>query len=233
MGDVSALATPWVGARTGRPPFAEAAERNLDHVRRYLLVFTGDHALADDLAAETFERAFRRWRRYDPRRGPELPWLCGIARRVALDHFRAESRRRRREERFARDPEGARELVGEAREEAKRALAELRDLARGLRPSLLAERGLGPALTALAGGLLMSFQQVDPTMGLRFGLLSWCILALTGLGSIPGLLISGIIVGTAESLAIGLWDPRSRSLIIYLIFVLVLWLRPRGLFGRK
>jgi signal transduction histidine kinase len=54
------------------------------------------------------------------------------------------------EERFARDPEGARELVVEAREEAKRALAELRDLARGIRPSLLAERGLGPALTALA-----------------------------------------------------------------------------------
>src|SRR4051794_4308678 len=54
------------------------------------------------------------------------------------------------EERFARDPDGARELVGEAREEAKRALAELRDLARGIRPSLLAERGLGAALTALA-----------------------------------------------------------------------------------
>jgi signal transduction histidine kinase len=54
------------------------------------------------------------------------------------------------EERFARDPEGARQLIGDAREEAKRALAELRDLARGIRPSLLAERGLGPALTALA-----------------------------------------------------------------------------------
>src|SRR5436190_14586953 len=54
------------------------------------------------------------------------------------------------EERFERDPEGAIELVGEAREEVKRALAELRDLARGIRPSLLAERGLGPALTALA-----------------------------------------------------------------------------------
>ena len=38
------------------------------------------------------------------------------------------------EERFDRDPESARELVGEAREEAKRALAELRDLARGIRP---------------------------------------------------------------------------------------------------
>jgi signal transduction histidine kinase len=55
------------------------------------------------------------------------------------------------EERFDRDPEGARELVGEARLEAKRALAELRDLARGMRPSLLEERGLGPAIVALAG----------------------------------------------------------------------------------
>jgi signal transduction histidine kinase len=55
------------------------------------------------------------------------------------------------EERFDRDPESARELVGEARLEAKRALAELRDLARGMRPSLLEERGLGPAIVALAG----------------------------------------------------------------------------------
>jgi signal transduction histidine kinase len=54
------------------------------------------------------------------------------------------------EERFDRDPESARELVGEARQEAKRALAELRDLARGMRPGLLAERGLGPAVIALA-----------------------------------------------------------------------------------
>jgi signal transduction histidine kinase len=54
------------------------------------------------------------------------------------------------EERFDRDPDGARELVGEARQEAKRALAELRDLARGMRPSLLAERGLSSAVDALA-----------------------------------------------------------------------------------
>jgi signal transduction histidine kinase len=54
------------------------------------------------------------------------------------------------EERFDRDPESARELVGEAREEARRALAELRDLARGIRPSLLTERGLAAAIQALA-----------------------------------------------------------------------------------
>jgi signal transduction histidine kinase len=54
------------------------------------------------------------------------------------------------EERFDRDPQGARALVGDARREAKRALAELRDLAHGIRPSLLAERGLGPAIAAIA-----------------------------------------------------------------------------------
>jgi signal transduction histidine kinase len=54
------------------------------------------------------------------------------------------------EERFERDPEGARELVEKARGEAKQALAELRDLARGMRPALLAERGLAEAVRALA-----------------------------------------------------------------------------------
>jgi signal transduction histidine kinase len=54
------------------------------------------------------------------------------------------------EERFERDPEGARELVEKARDEAKLALAELRDLARGMRPALLAERGLAEAIRALA-----------------------------------------------------------------------------------
>jgi signal transduction histidine kinase len=54
------------------------------------------------------------------------------------------------EERFDRDPEGARELVEKARSEARLAMSELRDLARGIRPALLAERGLGEAISALA-----------------------------------------------------------------------------------
>ncbi len=93
--------------------------------------------------------------------------------------------------------------------------------------------GIGTALTAIAGGLLMSFQQTDPTGGMRFGLLSWCVLALAGLGSLPGLLAAGVIVGVAESLAMSFFDPRSRLLAIYAIFILVLWLRPKGLFGRR
>ena len=54
------------------------------------------------------------------------------------------------EERFDRDPEGARELVEKARGEARLAMGELRDLARGIRPALLSERGLSEAIGALA-----------------------------------------------------------------------------------
>ena len=73
----------------------------------------------------------------------------------------------------------------------------------------------------------------DPVGGVRFGLLSWCILALAGLGSLPGLIVAGIIVGVVESLTVSFFDPRSRLLGVYAIFILVLWLRPRGLFGRR
>jgi signal transduction histidine kinase len=54
------------------------------------------------------------------------------------------------EDRFERDPQGARELVEKARGEAKLALGELRDLARGIRPAMLSERGLVEALRAFA-----------------------------------------------------------------------------------
>jgi RNA polymerase sigma factor (sigma-70 family) len=74
----------------------------LDAVHRYLVFLTGNRAVAEDLTGETFEKAFRSWRRFDPRRGTPRAWLCRIARSAALDHFRAEERRRRREERYVR-----------------------------------------------------------------------------------------------------------------------------------
>jgi RNA polymerase sigma factor (sigma-70 family) len=79
------------------PSFATVAERHLDDVYRYLLVFTRDAALAEDLTSETFERALRAWRRFDPRRASPRTWLCALARNVALDWFRTEQRRQRRE----------------------------------------------------------------------------------------------------------------------------------------
>ena len=83
------------------PSFARAVEDHLDDVYAYLLYLTGDRGAAEDLAADTFEKAFRIWRRFDPRRASARTWLCQIAWTTALDHFRAERRRRRREESFA------------------------------------------------------------------------------------------------------------------------------------
>src|SRR5438094_464575 len=89
--------------RVAAPPFADVVAEHLDPVYRYLVYLTGDRTAAEDLAAETFEKAFRSWRRYDPRRAAPRTWLCSIARSVAVDWFRAETRRKRREENYERD----------------------------------------------------------------------------------------------------------------------------------
>ncbi len=81
--------------------FAVAAETHLDDVYGYLLYLCRNATLAEDLTGETFEKAFRLWRRFDPRRGNARSWLLSIARTTALDSFRAEERRRRREEHTA------------------------------------------------------------------------------------------------------------------------------------
>jgi RNA polymerase sigma-70 factor (ECF subfamily) len=114
-----------VKAKTSAEDFAEAAKRHLDDVHAFLVYLTGDRAMAEDLTAETFARALERWHRYDPRRGGARTWLCQLARSTALDHFRAEDRRRRREGRYA---------VAELRESAEPVFGE------GLSPAL--ERAL-------------------------------------------------------------------------------------------
>ena len=90
-------ATTAARPRLPAPTFAAAAEAHLDDVHAYLVYLTRDRTLAEDLTAATFERALRLWRRFDPRRASVRTWLCQIARSTALDHFRAEERRRRRE----------------------------------------------------------------------------------------------------------------------------------------
>src|SRR6266511_1413338 len=100
---VNAVTTSWSGLHVDRPTFSAVAESVLDAVHRYLLFLPGNRAGAEDLTSATFEKAFRAWRRFDPRRGTPRAWLCRIARSAALDHFRSEERRRRREERYAQD----------------------------------------------------------------------------------------------------------------------------------
>lgn len=93
-----------VRRKAAAPSFAAAAEEHLGDVHAYLVYLTRNASLAEDLAAETFEKAFRQWGRFDPRRASARTWLCQIARTTALDWFRAEERRGRRE-RAAAPPE--------------------------------------------------------------------------------------------------------------------------------
>ena len=95
----------------GSPAFADVVAEHLDAVYGYLVYLTGDRAAAEDLAAETFERAFKSWRRFDPRRGAPRTWLCRIAHSAAVDWFRAEARRQRREDSYMRDSDMIQESV--------------------------------------------------------------------------------------------------------------------------
>jgi RNA polymerase sigma factor (sigma-70 family) len=81
------------------PTFAAVAEELLDDVYGYLLYLTKNWAVAEDLTGETFEVALKKWRRFDPARGTPRAWLLAIARSTALDWFRSDARRRKREER--------------------------------------------------------------------------------------------------------------------------------------
>src|SRR5437867_5062831 len=92
--------------------FAQAAETHLDDVFGSLTALTGDRFVAEDLTGETFERALRLWHRFDERRGSARTWLCQVARTVALDHFRSEKRRARREQ-LAAVPESFEERLAE------------------------------------------------------------------------------------------------------------------------
>jgi RNA polymerase sigma-70 factor (ECF subfamily) len=82
--------------------FASVAEQHLDDVYGYLLYLCRNATLAEDLSSDTFEKALRLWRRFDPMRGSARTWLLAIARTTALDWFRTEERRRHREEAVAR-----------------------------------------------------------------------------------------------------------------------------------
>jgi RNA polymerase sigma factor (sigma-70 family) len=113
MRAVNAVTTSWAGLHFDRPSFSAVVESELDAVHRYLLFLTGNRTVAEDLTGETFEKAFRSWRRFDPRRGTARAWLCRIARSSALDYFRSEERRRRREDRYASGlPESVDDEIG-------------------------------------------------------------------------------------------------------------------------
>ena len=91
---------------------------------------------------------------------------------------------------------------------------------------------LGSAAVGLTGALLTSFFYVFPSVGAVFGLLAFVAVAMGGFGSLPGAFLAGILIGLVEAATGYLIEPAYKTASIFLIFLLVLWYRPRGLFGR-
>jgi branched-chain amino acid transport system permease protein len=93
--------------------------------------------------------------------------------------------------------------------------------------------GLGTACLAIAACLLIPTYYVNPHIGNAFVLIAFTIVVLGGMGSVTGALIGGLFVGVVESLC-GLYLGESLGQIgIFIMFILVLLLRPSGLFGER
>ncbi|MGI4809990.1 MAG: branched-chain amino acid ABC transporter permease [Janthinobacterium lividum] len=93
--------------------------------------------------------------------------------------------------------------------------------------------GIGCACLAVAAGLLMPTYTVNPASGEAFVLVAFTIVVLGGMGSVPGALIGGLLIGVVESLSGLLLGDSLGQIGIFAIFILVLLFRPAGLFGAR
>jgi len=93
--------------------------------------------------------------------------------------------------------------------------------------------GLGAALAAIAGVFHGVLTQVRPSMGFDLLLPLFSAVVLGGIGSIPGALLGGIIIGLAESFAAPLVGSEYRAAVAFGVLILVLLFKPHGLFGGK
>ena len=93
---------------------------------------------------------------------------------------------------------------------------------------------LAGASAAVAGGLIAgTYNMVFPMMGFMAGLKGFSAAVLGGIGSLPGSVIGGLIVGISEALAVVFLGSAYRDIVAFLILILVLIIRPTGLFGKK
>jgi len=93
--------------------------------------------------------------------------------------------------------------------------------------------GIGAACVAAAGTFLLLLVDVQPYLGADYTLLSFVIVIIGGLGSMPGALLGGVLVGVSEGLAAYFVAPSLKSLFSYGLLILVLLVRPQGLMGRR
>ncbi|MBV8151014.1 MAG: branched-chain amino acid ABC transporter permease, partial [Candidatus Eremiobacteraeota bacterium] len=93
--------------------------------------------------------------------------------------------------------------------------------------------GIGCACAGAAGALLMLTYQVYPRVGSEFALTAFVVVALGGFGSIQGAFVGAILVGLVEVLGGFYISPAVKLIPVYLLYLVVVLLRPQGLLGRR
>jgi branched-chain amino acid transport system permease protein len=93
--------------------------------------------------------------------------------------------------------------------------------------------GIGTAVSGIAAITLIPFYNTFPTVGVSFDIKGFIIVVLGGLGSIGGAIVGGIIVGLIESVGPQFMTATWTEAIVYGLFLLVLFVKPSGLFGEK
>jgi len=97
----------------------------------------------------------------------------------------------------------------------------------------MATFAISGALAAVAAALYAPINLVYPTMGDVVILKAFVIIILGGMGSVPGAIVGGLIIGLAESFGAFYVSPDYQDLIAFVLLVVILSLRPQGLFSKE
>lgn len=97
----------------------------------------------------------------------------------------------------------------------------------------LVSLSLGFGSAGLAGALISMLEVTTPFMGFPFTITAFVVVILGGVGNLMGTLIAGFILAAIEIYGIALTSTNYRSILIYGVFITVLMVCPRGLFGRR
>lgn len=117
-----------------------------------------------------------------------------------------------------------------------RAVTEDRDAARlmgiNVEKTFLITFGLGSALAGLAGVLLAPVYSITPQIGANFIFAAFAVVVVGGLGSVTGAYLGGFLIGAVEAFSGYYLDPTLGTAFYFMVFLVVLVVRPAGLFGR-
>jgi branched-chain amino acid transport system permease protein len=117
-----------------------------------------------------------------------------------------------------------------------RAVTEDRDAARlmgvNVERAFLITFGIGAALAGVAGVLLAPVYSITPQIGGNFIFAAFAVVVVGGLGSVTGAYVGGFLIGAVEAFSGFYLDPTLGTAFYFLVFLVVLVVRPAGLFGR-